>query len=97
MSDEEGFKAPPIKGYQDVSPEMQAAVNLCKEMEERCLRIIDHLPGALGSTTGHDPRWLAIGRTHIQEGFMAINRSIFQPKRIALPSDPDQDPFKGIA
>ena len=26
-----------------------------------------------------DPRWLAIGRTHLQEGFMAAIRSIAKP------------------
>lgn len=27
-----------------------------------------------------DKRWLAIARTHLQEGFMAAKRSIEQPK-----------------
>jgi hypothetical protein len=26
-----------------------------------------------------DPRWLAIGRTHLQEGLMALVRSVTQP------------------
>lgn len=38
-------------------------------------------------TLGHDPRWLAIARTHIQEGFMALNRAVFQPQRIKLSED----------
>jgi hypothetical protein len=34
-----------------------------------------------------DQRWLAIGRTHIEEAFMAINRAVFQPQRVKLPED----------
>lgn len=34
-----------------------------------------------------DGRWLAIARTHFQEGFMALNRAVFQPQRIKLPED----------
>lgn len=35
----------------------------------------------------YDQRWLAIARTHFQEGFMALNRAMFQPTRIKLPED----------
>lgn len=34
-----------------------------------------------------DKRWLAVARTHFQEGFMALNRAVFQPQRIKLPED----------
>lgn len=44
------------------------------------LRVIDDLAG--------DPavngRWLSVGRTHIEQGFMAVNRAVFQPGRVAL-------------
>jgi hypothetical protein len=79
----EGFKAPPIAGYQDVSADKAGQVNHNKLMEEEVLRRLD----ALKAIPGIDGRWLAIGRTHIEEGFMAINRSIFQPGRVQLPSD----------
>ena len=32
-------------------------------------------------------RWLAIGRTHIEQGFMAINRAIFRPDRVEIPGE----------
>jgi hypothetical protein len=35
-------------------------------------------------------RWLAIGKTDIEKGFMAVNRSVFRPSRVALPED-EQD------
>ncbi len=34
-----------------------------------------------------DKRWLAIGRTAIEQGFMAVNRSIFKPGRVVLPDE----------
>jgi len=34
-----------------------------------------------------DKRWLAIGRTQLEQAFMAINRSVFQPERVKLPDD----------
>ena len=84
MSDNEGFKAPPIPGYQDVSADRQSAVTINKLLEEEVLRRLDALETHRSDI---DRRWLAIGRTHIEEAFMAINRSIFQPGRVQLPSD----------
>lgn len=65
--------------------------------EERLLRALDTLkqpplmPGNADSDVNcivpYDQRWLAIARTHIQQGFDAIERSIVQPKRIKLPED----------
>ncbi len=31
-----------------------------------------------------DQRWLAIGRAHLEQAFMAINRAIFKPGRVEL-------------
>jgi hypothetical protein len=28
-----------------------------------------------------DKRWAAIGRTHIEQWFMAMNRAVFKPRR----------------
>jgi len=58
-------------------------VNQNKILEETILRRLDEL-AALSTP---DKRWLAIGRTHIEQAFMAINRSIFQPQRVKLPDD----------
>ncbi len=69
-----------IKGYTEQSDQRLALVNANKEAEESILRTLDHL--ALDPQW--DRRWLAISRTHIEEGFMAMNRAIFQPERVAL-------------
>lgn len=80
-----GFAAPPIAGYQDVSAWKQQTVNDNKYAEERILRVLDNMK----ADTRVDPRWLAIGRTHIEEAFMAINRAVFQPTRVSLPTTED--------
>ena len=83
----EEVKGLPVAGYKPTQPpEAIEAVNRFKELEERTLRAIEALSVA-GSAVDHDPRWLAIGRTDLQRAFMAINRAVFQPGRVALPED----------
>ncbi|WP_323036237.1 cyclic nucleotide-binding protein [Pararhodobacter sp.] len=72
----------PVHGYQPQNPKNVALVNAMKEHEESLLRVLDSL-----AADGADPRWLAIGRTQIEQGFMAVNRSIFKPSRVGLPGD----------
>lgn len=74
-------KALPVSGYRAQSDDRVALVNANKEIEERVLRILDDLKAA----PDVDGRWLAIGRTAIEQGFMAVNRAIFQPSRVGLP------------
>lgn len=72
----------PIAGYRPQSADNLARVNENKQAEERLLRCLDAM-----AANGHDPRWLAIARTHIEQGFMAMNRAIMQPGRVKLPED----------
>jgi hypothetical protein len=60
-------------------------VNENKKMEEQVLRQIDMLAG--DKHLAVDQRWLAIGRTAIEQGFMAINRAVFKPGRVKLLGD----------
>lgn len=88
MTDHKGL---PVSGYQPQSDAKVALVNEFKADEERMLRKIDDLlvvnPAVPGIPPTYDPRWAAIAKTHFQEGFMALNRSVFQPSRIKLPED----------
>lgn len=77
-------KGLPVAGYRTQSEANVARVNLNKEMEELALRTLDQLK----DDPSVDQRWLAIGRTKMEEAWMAINRSIFKPGRAKLPSDP---------
>ena len=73
----------PVSGYRAQSDDKVALVNANKDIEERVLRILDDLK----ASPGVDGRWLAIGRTSIEQGFMAVNRAVFQPSRASLPED----------
>lgn len=73
----------PVAGYRPQSESAVSVVNNNKAIEERVLRVLDDI----GQRTSIDKRWLAIGRTHIEQGFMAVNRAVFQPERIGLPGD----------
>jgi hypothetical protein len=73
----------PVAGYQPQSAERVKAVNANKASEERLLRQLEEL---VKSKTA-DPRWCSIARTHFEQGFMALNRAIFQPGRVTLPED----------
>lgn len=73
----------PVAGYQPQTNDSVAHVNANKLIEERVLRQLD----TLGAVENVDKRWLAIARTAIEQGFMAVNRAVFQPKRVVLPED----------
>lgn len=79
----ETHEALPVHGYQSQTDTNVKRVNAMKETEESILRRLD----GMKTQPEVDQRWLAIGRTKIEEAFMAINRSIFKPSRVTLPSD----------
>ena len=77
-------KSLPVSGYR---PQAQSAVDLVnanKAAEETCLRMLD----VLAQDPNTDKRWLAIGRTAIENGWMAVNRAVFKPSRAKLAGDP---------
>lgn len=73
----------PVSGYKPQSQGTIDLVNQNKEMEEMSLRVLD----ALKANPDVDQRWLAIGRTHLEQAWMAINRAIFKPNRVKLDGD----------
>lgn len=73
----------PVSGYKPQSDDRVATVNVNKALEERVLRQLDEMK----ADATVDQRWLAIGRTAIEKGFMAVNRAVFQPGRVKLPED----------
>ena len=77
--------APAVAGYTAQSDEKIALVNHFKEVEERLLRDIDAMCDST-EPARFDMRWLAIARTELQQGVMALNRAVFQPQRIRLPN-----------
>lgn len=73
----------PVSGYRPQSDLAVELVNQNKAAEEAVLRLLD----GLAEFPGIDRRWLAVGRTHIEQGFMAANRAVFRPGRVQLAGD----------
>lgn len=70
----------PVAGYRPQSSVNVARVKAVKQTEERLLRLLDELK----ADSEIDQRWLQIGRTSIEQGFMDVVRSIFKPGRVEL-------------
>ena len=68
----------PVAGYTAQSDDKVLTVNENKQLEETVLKRLD----ALNENPDVDQRWLAIGRTHVEQAFMAINRAVFKPQRL---------------
>lgn len=79
-------------GYRVLSQEDKDLINKIKEAEQQVLRLVnlvrEKLAMDLYAATGEDrvrhlkaepERWASIGRTHFQEGFSALVRSVAQP------------------
>lgn len=79
-----------IKGYRQLTQMEQHRINLLKQAEQLAL---DSLNEFAGSHNDHfdleQARWLAIARTHIQQGFMAAIRVV------ARPGESDEAPVPG--
>ena len=83
----------PVAGYKPQREEAVRLVNENKYAEEAVLQLLDEL----AARDDVDKRWLAIGRTQIEQGFMAVNRAVFQPERVKLTilkRTVDRDAFK---
>ncbi|CAH5720593.1 hypothetical protein AI3018V1_5056, partial (plasmid) [Klebsiella pneumoniae] len=71
-----------IKGYRDLSAEEIALMNEGKDLAQKVGAFVEKLEAAEFAQTSDqtpDKRWLAIGKTDLQKGFMAVIRSIAKP------------------
>lgn len=75
-----------IKGYRMLTEAELALINESKELSEKCGEFIAKLRGQLpdgqaesGTMPALDQRWISIGATDLQRGFMAVVRGIAQP------------------
>lgn len=77
-----------IIGYVGQDQATIDTINDHKRSEEILLRLIDGLVNHLDPRLPEaDPRWLAIARTHFEQGFMALNRALLKPERVNLPGE----------
>lgn len=65
-----------IVGYTELSPQQIAAMNHVKGVGNYLGGLLNELAGF----PGIDMRWLALARTHLQEGVMFANRAIARPE-----------------
>lgn len=65
-----------IKGYRDLSQEEIDLMNKVKAKGVELGELVDKLM----ATDSLDKRWVAIGKTHLQQGCMALVRGIAQPE-----------------
>lgn len=81
---------PKVTGYRQLSAEEAALMNEAKALAEQCgdfierLRRHPHANDKQASAAGDslvplDHRWISIGATQLQQGWMAVIRSIAQP------------------
>jgi hypothetical protein len=81
----ETFTQPKITGYRQLSEAEVALINEGKALAEQCGTYIAKLRAVGGSPDGPAPglsldqRWISIGSTDLQRGFMAVIRGIAQP------------------
>lgn len=66
-----------ITGYRQHTQDEIDAVNGNKEIENK---LGDWITGLRANTPGIDQEWVKTAVTHFQQGFMALNRAIFQPE-----------------
>lgn len=65
-----------ITGYRDLSQEEIDLMNKVKAMGEQ----VNELCKELHRAEGPDGRWVSIGVTDLQKGFMALVRSVAKPE-----------------
>lgn len=64
-----------IKGYRELT---QEEIDLMNRVKETGI-LLGELVEALDAHPETDKRWVSIGRTHLQEGLMALTRSVAKP------------------
>lgn len=71
-----------MSGYRDLSDEELMVINSTKQMGTALGYLLDRLGEYVDGDgpISPDGRWLAIAKTHFQQGFMALTRSITKPE-----------------
>lgn len=65
-----------IRGYRDLTQDEIDAMNTIKILGEQVGEFVENMAGSVGD---EDQRWVAIGKTHLQQGFMALTRAVAKP------------------
>lgn len=65
-----------ITGYRELSSHEVSVINAIKSAEIDLALVYAHVTADVET----DPRWLAIARTHFEEGFSALTRAVARPE-----------------
>lgn len=65
-----------ITGYRELTQEEIDTMNMVKALGEEMASLIQHIE----TVNGVDRRWVAIGRTDLQTGLMALTRAVARPE-----------------
>ncbi len=65
-----------IKGYRELN---ESEIRLMNEIKEKAAEVGQLVDRLRGFPTNLDQRWINIGATELQQGFMALTRSVAQP------------------
>ena len=66
-----------IIGYRELSEEEIARMNQIKALGKQFQELVERFE--MEGSSWADPRWVAIGRTHLQQGLMALTRAVAKP------------------
>lgn len=64
-----------IKGYRDLNSDEVTLMNTIKETGKALGELVEHLR----TLPDLDQRWISIGATDLQQGLMALTRSVAKP------------------
>jgi len=67
-----------ITGYRELDEREIELVNLVKALGGNIEQLVEQLTSD-SDGIGIDQRWVSIGRTHLQEGLMALARAVARP------------------
>lgn len=68
----------PITGYRQLTPDEIKTINSIKGHAEKVGALVADLYATCPNSEAL--RWVSIGKTHLQQGFMALTRAVAQPE-----------------
>ena len=73
--------------FESAGPKAEAYKRKQDEMRQKLSAMEDEVMKVVAAIfeSGGDSRWIAIGRTDIEKGFMALKRGIYDGKRVGDP------------
>lgn len=67
-----------IVGYRELNEAEIGRMNTIKMLGAKLSELVEALE--IEDSASADPRWVAIGKTHLQQGLMALTRAVAKPE-----------------